>query len=205
MQIQFFDSINVEIPYEKIYHRLGYRQGITKIAAQEKKETERLIHDAFGLLTLKGADLRVPVSASESQVLLTDGYTFNSKLLAGLLKGAKEMLCLAVTGGSKIIQAIHALEKSDLKLAVIYDAAASEIVDAGFDWLKSYIEQTLSRENLHLLNKRISCGYSDFSIKYQKVFYELLQLRELGITINEAYMLIPEKSATSVMAITEAK
>jgi hypothetical protein len=203
MQIQFFDSINVEIPYEKIYRRLGYRQGITKVAAQEKKETKNLIDNVFALLTLKAAALRVSVSVSERQVILANGYTFNSKLLANLLKGAKEMLCLAATGGSKIIQAIHNLEKDDLKLAVIYDASASEIVDAAFDWLKSYIEQTLSRENLYLLNKRISCGYSDFSIKYQKVFYELLQLKELGITINEAYMLIPEKSATAVMAITK--
>lgn len=205
MQTQFFDSIAAEVPYEKIYHRLGYRQGITKIAAQEKKEIERYINDALALLTLNGAALRIPVAVTQTQIILPTGETFNSKLLVNLLKGAKEMLCMAVTAGSKIIQAIGGLEKDDLKLGVIYDAAASEMVDAGFDWIQGYIEQALSRENLHLTNKRISCGYADFSLQYQEIFYKLLSLERLDVTINKAYMLVPEKSATAVTAIAGGK
>lgn len=202
MQTQFFDSISVQIPYEEVYHRLGYRQGITKIDPQEKKEIERHINDAATLLTLKGTALRIPVSVAQTQVILPTGDIFNSKLLANLLKGAKEMLCMAVTCGPKIIQDIGALEKDDLKLGVIYDATASEMVDAGFEWIQGYYGRELARENLCLLTKRISCGYGDFSIKYQKVFYELLKLKSLGVTMTEAYMLIPEKTATAVTGIT---
>jgi cobalamin-dependent methionine synthase I len=108
---------------------------------------------------------------------------------------------MAVTAGPKIIQAIRALEKDDLKLGVIYDASASEIVDAGFDWIQNYYNQELARESRYLLGKRISCGYRDFSLKYQDIFYKLLNLERLGITMTKAYMLVPEKSATAVTAI----
>lgn len=205
MQTQLFDSISVEIPYDKIYHRLGYRRGLTKIVPREKKEIERHINDAAALLPLRGIASRIAIEVTATQTILATGDTFNSKLLANLLKGAKEMFCMAVTGGSKIIQAVHALEKDDLKLGVIYDATASEMVDAGFEWIQKYYNQALTRENLRLIDKRISCGYGDFSLRYQKIFYELLGLERLSITMTKAYMLVPEKSATAVTAIVEAR
>jgi cobalamin-dependent methionine synthase I len=54
-----------------------------------------------------------------------------------------------------------------------------------------------------LTKKRISCGYSDFSIKYQKKFYKILNLKKLGISITKDYMLVPEKSAIAVLGIKE--
>ncbi|MDP2924654.1 MAG: hypothetical protein Q8O30_13230 [Candidatus Omnitrophota bacterium] len=202
MQTQLFNPIVVEIPYEKIYHRLGYRSGVTKLAAQEKDEIERCINGAAALLNLKGTAARIPIGAESTQIILPTGDTFKSKLLFSLLKGCSAMLCMAITAGDTIIRAIESLQEDDLKLGVIYDAVASEMVDAGFEWIQGYYGQELARENLCLLTKRISCGYGDFSIKYQKVFYELLKLKSLGVTMTEAYMLIPEKTATAVTGIT---
>jgi cobalamin-dependent methionine synthase I len=112
---------------------------------------------------------------------------------------------MGVTAGNRIIEAINNLKNSDLKLAVIYDATASEIVDAAFDWIQGYYAQNIQRQYRRLTTRRISCGYGDLSIKYQQLFYNLLHLEHLGITMNKAYMLIPEKSATAVTGIEEIK
>jgi cobalamin-dependent methionine synthase I len=121
--------------------------------------------------------------------------------LASMVKDCNELLFMAVTAGSKIIESIHELEKDDLTRSVVYDATASEMVDACFDWIQKYIRQELRRESRQLLPKRISCGYGDFSLQNQKVFFKLMRLDTMGITITKSFMLVPEKSATAVTGI----
>ena len=91
---------------------------------------------------------------------------------------------------------------SDLATAVIFDAVASEYTDACFNWLMQFYRQELVRENRIFAQKRISCGYGDFSLSNQKFFYEALQLSVLGIALTPHSMLVPEKSATAIVGIT---
>ena len=105
--IHFFESISIKTPLERIYKRLKYEETLTRLPAQQKNEFNRFVDDAMSLLTLKGSSLRLPIQEKDSlKVILGGGIIFKSKLLATLLKNSEEILCMGLTAGSKIIDAI---------------------------------------------------------------------------------------------------
>ena len=203
MQVQFFDSIKVAVPKSKIYSRLGYTQGKTEVTKEQRDNVERCIEEAMALIDLKGAALRVPITAiEESQVKLLDGIIFPSKSLAEFFKNCEEVLFMAATGGSKIMAAIKENSAgADVTKAVIFDAVASEVVDSALSWIMDYFSYELRRENKLLTKNRFSAGYGDLSLESQEVIYNALELKELGISLTATYMLIPEKSVTALAGI----
>jgi len=84
---------------------------------------------------------------------------------------------------------------------VVLDATASEVVDAGLDWIMGYFRQSLRREGKTLLNSRFSAGYGDFALENQRLIHRLLQMDRLKVTITESCLLVPEKSVTAVTGI----
>lgn len=201
MQLYNFASIPPPSVTERIYARMGFREGKTKVSQEKIDLYERYMREALGLLELKGVAARWPITRRSPVRVEIGEAAFDSKLLASLAGTCGELLGMAVTAGAKIVEAIHSCEKNDLTRSVVYDATASEVVDGCFDWIQKYMQQTLRPENRQLLAKRISCGYADFSLSNQKIFFQLLQLDTLGITLTESFMLVPEKSASAVTGI----
>jgi len=202
MQLRFFDHISIEVPKDDIYKRLGYKNGITKLSPKQEQETEEYIKDAVLLLDLKGVAARVSVrEKTDSKVILATGDEVESNLLASLLKNSDEALLMGVTAGKKIIESIQKSRDNNLTSGVVFDAVAGEMVDDCFDWIRDLFNQELSRENKHLLPRRISCGYGDFRSEHQKTIYDILQLKRLDLTITKSFMLVPEKSSTAITGI----
>jgi len=195
--------MHIQPPREAIYHRLGYRSGVTQICARKQKELDLFINEASGLIDLKGSARRLEIHKKDGRSVYVSGdICFESNLLASLLKDCQGMLCMGITAGSRIIEAIKSLREHDFARGVVFDAVASETVDAGFDWIQGYSRQELFRENKQLTAKRISCGYGDFELHNQKQLYQLLELEKISVRLNPYFMLVPEKSATAVAGIT---
>ena len=195
-----FNQINVDLPLGNIYKRLGYKNGTTILSPSRQKETEKIINDALPFIELKGC-LLVETVKKEVGTIHIGNFSITSRLLSSLLSDSNEIFLCAATAGEKIIKEIKNCTKSDLTRAVILDAVASEMTDAGFEWIINYYNRQLIRMGERLTDKRISCGYADFSIENQKKIYDLLKLNKIGIDITQQSMLIPEKSATAVLGI----
>ncbi|MFH1363373.1 MAG: hypothetical protein ABIH45_04115 [Candidatus Omnitrophota bacterium] len=205
-KLHFFDQINIEIPFETIYSRLGYRQGITRLTGRQKEEIDSYINEAARLLRLKGVGRRAEIIGRKPKALeLSGGVIFESSLLVSVFPNVSELLLIGATSGSGIITAIENCQKQDLTRGVVFDAVASETVDLCLDWICDYFNRLLKRENKQLTAKRISCGYSDFQLENQKIFYEFLELAKLDVSLNDECMLKPEKSVTAVVGVMEVK
>ncbi len=202
MQPEFFRLIQIDLPRQKIFRRLGYQAGRTQLKSAGKEAIERLIDKASGLLHLQGSAARLAIiSKTSSQVTFESGPAVQSVLLARMAADSNELLAMGATAGKEIIRTIEEFKVQSLSEAVVYDAVASECADACFDWIQNYYNQALRRENKRLLERRISCGYGDFSLEHQQFMYSLLGLKDLGVEITKSFMLVPEKSATAVTAI----
>jgi hypothetical protein len=195
-----FNSITIPIPKERIYKRLGYSSGMTRLSGQKQKETEKYISDALLFIELKTAAQIFPVDRKKDNLII-GRKVFKSKLLASLLKNSSKVLLCAVTAGNKIMDEIKNCEQIDLTRAVIFDAVASEMADSAFEWLADYFNRDLLKKRECLTKKRISSGYHDFKIEHQKIIYDLLRLKKIGVSIKKSYMLLPEKSATAVLGV----
>ena len=88
-----------------------------------------------------------------------------------------------------------------MRRAVIFDASASEIVDAAFDWIIDYYRREVVRGGGKITDHRFSAGYGDLDLLEQVFFYNILELGELGVDITENHILIPEKSVTAIAGL----
>jgi len=201
--VQIFPLINIPLPMDAVYRRLGYKRGITKVDVHEREEIERHIDYAVAIVSLKGAGLRVSLKeVTPHLVVLGTDVEIESAKLARFLKGCKEALFIGSTAGSEVMDAIRKdTEGGDMTRGVVIDAVASEMTDAALDWITGFFNRLLARENARLTSGRFSAGYGDFLLENQKLMYDTLELDRIGVKINENFILIPEKSVTAVAGI----
>jgi hypothetical protein len=201
--IAFFEKIVIDPPRAKIYQRLGFKKRTTQIPANRRKETDGFIDEAASIISLKGCLLRTPIDKNDGKkIFLAGNLIFDSKKLSSFLSNCEEAVLMGATAGNAIMEVINEKTNQDnLAAAVVYDAAASEIVDAGLDWIMDYLNQQVRRERKTLLPRRFSAGYADFDLTNQKVLYQKLQMEKIGVTITSSFILLPEKSVTAVSGI----
>ena len=201
--IVFLEKIVIDPPRAKIYQRLGFKKRTTQIPVNQQKETDSFIDEAVSIISLKGSLLRIPIIKNDGKkIFLVGNLIFDSKKLSSFLSNCEEAVLMGTTAGNTIMEAIKEKTNQDnLAAAVVYDATASEIVDAGLDWIMDYLNQQVRRERKTLLPRRFSAGYADFDLKNQKALYQKLQMGKIGVTITSSFILLPEKSVTAVSGI----
>ncbi len=202
-EIQFFQHIPA--PYRKslIYTRLGYEKTNTRIEPERRKQIERWIEAAEALcdivVVFRYIDLKKVYGGG---VYMEEEITIHSNSLAALLQNSVGVVLMAATAGCGITEEIMRLQKSgEISKALVYDATASEITDAGLDWLMGYLKQPLMRKGQTLTHMRYSPGYGDLDLSNQQMIYELLELRKWGVEMTPKYILVPEKSVTAIVGI----
>lgn len=202
-KIVTFDPVSISLPEKMIFRRLGYKTGVTRISALQNAEIKKYMADARSVIHLSGVALRLPImERSDTQIKLQHEVTFHSRQLAAFLKESLEAIVMAATAGTEIMDAIgHDIAGENVTRGVVYDATASEMVDAALDWIVDYFNQMLRRENKAVTKSRFSAGYGDFPLINQLAIHELLHLENLGVTITDSFMLVPEKSVTAIAGI----
>lgn len=201
--IVFLEKIVIDPPRAKIYQRLGFKKRTTQIPVNQRKEIDRFIDEAASIISLQGSLLRTPINKNDGKkIILAGNLTFTSEKLSTFLLNCEEAALMGATAGNSIMEAIKEKTNQDnLAAAVVYDATASEVVDAGLDWIMDYLNQQVRRERKTLLPRRFSAGYADFDLKNQKVIYQKLQMEKIGVTITSSFILLPEKSVTAISGI----
>ena len=204
--VTIFEQITVPLPKERIYRRLGYKQGVTGLSAESRRQLEFAMEEALAHIHLKGAARRIPVrNKSTSGITLAGQIEFSGKKLAALLRDSEEALLMGATGGPEIMAAIAKLSSAgDLSKGVVFDAVASEVVDSALDWIAKYFDNVLRREGRRLTSRRYSAGYADFVLENQKIFFRELELDRLGVQLTESFILVPEKSVTAIAGVEKA-
>jgi len=188
-----------------ILSRLGYKRGTTGLDEDFRKLLDDTIQKAESLCPLVLAYRMVGIEAcAENSVKLEEGTVLSGKGLSMLLSQSQQAVLMASTAGPRIMEEIRNLmDNGRTSEAVILDAAASEIADAGLDFLMDYIGTFLRRRGKALTRHRFSPGYGDVGIEQQAHLARLLEIDRLGVTLTETYMLIPEKSVLAVAGIIE--
>lgn len=186
-----------------ILSRLGYDKYRIELLDGTMQEVERLINDTENTLIITAAYRIIDITNINSPlIVLEDGTTLSGQKLSELLKNSRQALIMGATGGVKIMELIERKqEEGKMSEAVVVDAAASEITDSALDFVMAMVEQNLRPKGKVLTKMRFSPGYGDFDISQQKEFYRLLNAQDLGIILNEACLLIPEKSVFAIAGI----
>lgn len=206
-QLRTFPYIPLKVPRYKILKRLGYQRGQNETSQRMMSEMDRWITYAADHIQLKATariwDIQID-HGNKTVALKQSDMVFESERFTRFLGEADQLLIMGITGGQAVADEIRQLQEDKrMTGAVIVDAAASEIVDEGFDWLMSLYNKELVRERRTLKLKRFSAGYGDFDIRFQADVYHILKMETLGVTITETCILMPEKSVTAFCGISK--
>ena len=202
-KLRTFNSIKPEIPFKALLLRLGYNKKQSLFSSREEKEIRTIAEDAAQALELRAVTLRTPLEIEETAAgkagIIVEGCAWESDSLGRTLSDCSEVLLMAATGGMRFQEELTELmAQGEMRKAVIWNALGSEMVDSVLDWLKVFFDRELLREGRKTANLRFSPGYGDLGFEVQEDLFKLLDLKALGINLNQAHLMTPEKSVTAI-------
>lgn len=192
------DGIEPELDESLLLTRLSYKKTRTTLEPDLKEEIDLTSSIAVKLARPIGVYTLMPITIDSENISFAD-IKIKSQLVREKLMDCIGVVCMAVTLGSKIDEATTELfNKNEYTKAVVLDFAASCIADKSLELLRESVDNKLNAENMNLGKFRISPGQLDIPLSIQKSLYDILELNSIGVGINEAYMLTPQKSVISL-------
>lgn len=118
--------------------------------------------------------------------------------IADLLKNSTKCILMAATIGSEVDRTINYHQKKSISDGAIMDAAGAALIERVCDEIEHEIRK------IHPITWRYSCGYGDLPINIQPQILSLLNApKTIGLFCNESNIMIPRKSVTAIMGISE--
>ena len=116
------------------------------------------------------------------------------------LDGCGRVIIFAATLGNQAERLIRTAEVSDMAYAVVLDAYASAFIE---DFCYK-CEKQMHHKTGGFFTWRYSQGYGDYPIPLQSEFIRFLSAdKQIGLTSTESHILIPRKSVTAIIGISE--
>lgn len=192
---------NVEIDRKEVLRYLGHRNQV--IDEKLGELVDECIGELKGIAATKYICRTLSITGRENSISLEDGlFELPGKAISGHLSGSGECILMAATLGSEVDKKIRYYEKKNLTKALILDACATAFIEAVCDRICGDIEEDL-RSGKHL-TFRFSPGYEDLPIDIQKGFLEVLNAgKRIGLTASSTNILLPRKSVTAVIGVTD--
>lgn len=199
----YFDSIPAEPKMEMILTRLGYRRNTTTLNDEQMVFLEDGVRKGMFLCHSKGVYGRFKIENNDGKrVTLENQQIFESASLCKLLKKSTEVVLMASTVGSEVVEeAGRQIKEWDPALGIIIDSVASQTADAAVAWIMEFVNKAIRREGKAVTKHRYSPGFGDLLLENQKLIFDMLELSKLEIRLTERFMLIPEKSVIAIAGI----
>ena len=116
------------------------------------------------------------------------------------LEDSRRVIFFAATLGAAGDRIIRSAEISDMAYAVVADSYASALIEDYCDKCEKEMNSVAGGN----FTFRYSPGYGDYPISAQSDFIKLLSAdKRIGLTATENHILIPRKSVTALIGITE--
>lgn len=142
--------------------------------------------------------------AREADGTLT-GTSFRpgGEAIARHLAGCGQVLLMAATLGAETERLIRRAQVRSMADAALLDALASAAVENVCD---RFCEELAARFSPQRLTSRFSPGYGDFPLSQQREVCRILNVqRMLGMTLTPGGLMIPQKSVTALIGVSDSE
>ncbi len=194
----------MEIRKKEVLRYLGFR------GKPADGATDRIIDEvaaaAQSTVQPKSIYREVPLRRISEQETEIGGVVFHSRKLQAHLKNADRILVFAATlgvGADMLVRRYAA--KDDSAKAAVAQAVLASMIESYCDTVCAQIAQQEER-NGYYLRPRFSPGYADLALDAQRELFSLLEItKRIGVTLNDACLMIPTKSVTAFIGLTKEK
>lgn len=122
--------------------------------------------------------------------------------IAGHLAHSSRVIFFAATLGSAADKSIRTAEIRNMAYALILDALASAMIEEFCDTAEKEMHEKLGG----FFTWRFSPGYGDYPIEVQPDIIRFLNAdKQIGLTVTDSNILIPRKSVTAVIGVSDAE
>jgi len=191
----FFDLKPV-IRRGRVLARLGYTEK-TNLTERVDNLIESCINEAATLFNPKGCYKDLEVKQITEGMVEFEGFVINSRDVAALLKNCKKATLFAVTIGFRMEQKITELANKPAEASIL-DAIGSETADELAEQANTLLTERAKEEGC-TTTMRFSCGYGDWKLEAQQKIISILNAKDIGITLTQSNILIPQKSVTALV------
>lgn len=170
-----------------------------------KEQILEAYKDLTAAMTLRTAYQLFEFDMNKNFISLKDVlFHLASDDLARLLKNCKKVYLMATTIGGEVDKKISAAQQTDMMKALIYNGCANVMIEEACDYIESQIMGELEPDEF--LTMRYSPGYGDVALKVQAEILNVLEAaKRAGITTTKAGMLIPLKSITAFIGVSNVR
>lgn len=134
------------------------------------------------------------------------GVVFRSRKLQAHLKNADRILVFAATlgvGADMLVRRYSA--NDDSAKAAVAQAVLAAMIESYCDEICVQIAEQ-EEQNGYYLRPRFSPGYADLELSAQRELFSILEItKRIGVTLNDACLMIPTKSVTAFIGLTREK
>ena len=163
----------------------------------------KLLEEAHQLARIEAVCRTIPVlKTTDRQVFLEGGRALTSSLLARLAGPARDLLLVICTLGHAIDRRVEEYNRDGLPAhAYFLDVAGTCIIEAAGRQLVNLIKKQVQSAGLETTIP-LGPGHSYWNnLLDQRTIYDLLDPRELGVTILSSGLMLPKKSLSMVVGI----
>ncbi len=186
---------SIKIPENVIAARLGFK-GLGNIP----KEFREIYDSAYRIvveIAKPTAVYETYICTVEDEGVIVNDRVIKSKLVLEHLEGSKKVTLIAGTLGDEVDNTIETINnEGNTLLSFFLDGIASELVE----FFIRELDREL-RKKMGTGSARLSPGYGDFHLSYNKWILEKLKAdKNLKITCDpQTYMMKPRKSVTAII------
>lgn len=190
------DKINID----EALRYMGYKNNIDidNITPLLKKCEDTLLSEVNLRYCYKVFD----IEKTEDFINIIDtGLVLKGKSIYNHLEDCSKAVLMACTLSDKVDRLISRLNIIDMSSSLITDSMASALIEQFCNEVEYKIKKDLDIKNM---TWRFSPGYGDFPIDIQKNFIKTINAdKQIGLTVTDSNILIPRKSVTAVIGISE--
>jgi len=103
--------------------------------------------------------------------------------------------CVCTIGPELETRVSDLMKQGELAVGVVLDAVGSELAEAAARWIDSKMEEDYAGEDL-LPSARFSPGYGDWDLQGQRLIFDLMDTRRIGVELSASMMMKPRKSVS---------
>ena len=147
------------------------------------------------------AERRFPLAPDGS--LAGTSMTPKGNDVRAMLAPCREAVLLAATLGAESERLLLRMQAKDAAQALLLDAVLSAAIEAVLDAREEALRGELAAQGRYLTD-RFSPGYGDMPLAHTREICEVLGAqRAIGLTVSAGGVMIPRKSVTAILGISD--
>ena len=193
------DAELLQIPLREVLHFLGWRG--TPVDAPLLAQIRDLCDLAVREVRPRMAERRFPLAPDGS--LAGTSMTPKGNDVRAMLAPCREAVLLAATLGAESERLLLRMQAKDAAQALVLDAVLSAAIEAVLDAREEALRRELAAQGRYLTD-RFSPGYGDMPLAQMREICEVLGAqRAIGLTVSAGGVMIPRKSVTAILGISD--